>query len=90
MDHGLDAWAVSAVAVFMADCFASGLWSFWTWMMLLSGQLGFFTSNLTLLHCGKMKVQAVDVMELQCTMQACLVASCVRGRSLSTLVARRA
>lgn len=75
MDHGCDAWTTSAVALFMCDCFATGTRSLWTWFMLLAGQFGFFTSNLTLLHCGKMKVQSIDVMELQFTMQVCLLIS---------------
>ena len=75
MDHGIDAWAVGALVTTCLDAFGFGLSSPWPWMILLGAQGGFYASNLTLLHTGRMRVDDMGVIELQTTMMGCLLLS---------------
>jgi len=68
MDHGVDAVTTGLIAAMMGDCFALGTRSPIFWAFLLSGQIAFLLSNLTLVHRGKQTFYDVDVMEVQTAM----------------------
>ena len=78
-DHGVDAWAVGLITMFTVDAFAYGIESPWPWLILLGAQICFFFSNMTLLHMGCMRVNTLDVIELQTAMYAALLITAVCG-----------
>ena len=79
MDHGVDAVVTGFGTVLMADAMGFGLSSPVPWICVFGGQMGFFLSNLTLLHRGKQVFNMFDVIELQCVMIACLLFTGVVG-----------
>ena len=88
-DHGLDACAVGAIVVVSTDAFGWGIDNKWPWLALLCAQAGFFSTNLTLLHHGRMRVDLCGVIELQTAMISSLLLTAVGTPALwqSKLVA---
>lgn len=82
MDHGIDSWTVAPIALVVVDAFAFGIESPWPWLCLLGAQSLFLFSNMTLFHIGCMRVNKVDVMELQSTMYVSLLLTSYYGPDL--------
>jgi phosphatidylglycerophosphate synthase len=82
MDHGVDSFTVGPIALFVADIFAYGIESRMPWIVLLGAQALFLFSNMTLFHVNCMRVNDVDVMELQTTMYFSLMLTSYYGPSL--------
>ena len=84
-DHGIDAFAVAPITLFTIDAFAFGIESVWPWLITLGAQACFLFSNLTLFHTGCMRVNPLDVIELQTAMYSSLLLTAIAGPGIWSL-----
>lgn len=86
MDHGVDAVTTGLISSFLCDAFGFGVRSPWPWVLLFGAQVGFYLSNLTLLHAGTQTFFQVDVMELQWVIIGALTVTGVAGQAIWTSI----
>jgi phosphatidylglycerophosphate synthase len=73
IDHGVDALTSTIVCLFGAEIMGYSF-EFSGMLILLLAQIGFFTSNLTLIHTGTQKFGKVEAQELHvCLQSTCLL-----------------
>ena len=79
MDHGVDSFAVGLIGFFTIDQFGFGIGSLWPWVFLIGAQASFLISNMTLFHIGQLRINNLDVIELQTCMIGSLLLTSVMG-----------
>lgn len=79
MDHGVDAVVTALLCLLTADVFAFGITSPWVWVFIMSAQMNFFLSNMTLVHSGRQMFFDLDVMEVQTLMISVLLVAGIFG-----------
>lgn len=79
-DHGVDAVVFSIIFVSATEIAGLGVDSTIVTLCFFAGQAAFFTSNLTLLHCGRQHFNEIDAQEFQVFMQGLGVFTFACGR----------